>query len=157
MKSLAAVLPALLASASLVACGGGTTSALVTPAPIVVAGEYAGAVTDSVAGAESGDIVLAQHGANVGGAMTLTSGAAAEVESVALTLSGSALSGSGVMDVNGAACTFAITATVTNNTLAATYTGVSGCTRTGSWSLAQTCLGTAESESRRSQGLVPRC
>jgi hypothetical protein len=148
----------VIASAALAACSSGSTNSVpVTPAVVVVAGEYAGAVQDSVAGAQSGDIVLAQHGTNVGGAMTLTSGATSEVESVALTLSGSSLTGSGVMDVNGAACTFAITGSVTNNTLTATYTGVNGCTRTGTWSLAQTCAGTAESANRRSQGIVPRC
>jgi hypothetical protein len=146
-----------LACAALVACGGSTATTPVASAPIVVAGEYMGTVSDSAGGAAGGDLVLAQHGANAGGTMTITSGSTSTVESVALTLAGSSLNGSGVMDVNGAACTFAIAANVSNNALTATYSGVSGCANTGSWSLTQTCSGTTASDSRNAQGVIPRC
>lgn len=144
------------AGALLAGCGGSSSSVPVT-APQLVAGEFAGPVIDSVAGRLSGDLVLAQHGAGLGGAMTLTAGSSTDTESVTLALSGAALSGTGVMDVNGAACTFVITGTYANNAISASYLGVSGCTRTGTWSLAQTCAGTTASLGRRVEGFVPAC
>lgn len=148
---------AVLAGSALAGCGGSSSTVPVSSTPVVVAGEYAGPVTDSALGQETGDIVLAQHGTNLGGSMTLTAGTTSSVESVALSLSGSSVTGSGVLDVNGSACTFAITGSIANNTLAATYTAVSGCTRTGSWMLTQTCTGTAQADNRRTEGFVPRC
>ena len=87
--------------------------------------------------------------------MTLAAGATTTVESVSLTLSGSSFTGSGVMDVNGAACTLRSAGTYANNAISATYTGVAGCTLTGTWSLTQTCLGTPQSLDRRTQGRHP--
>jgi len=156
MSRWSAVSLAMLAAGALAACSSNTT-APVSPATVTVAGEYAGPVTDSVAGQQSGDIVLAQHGSNVGGTLTLTAGTTSSVESVALSLSGTSFTGSGVMAVNGSACTFAITGTVANNALNATYTGVSGCARTGSWALAQTCTGTPAAAKRRTEGLIAPC
>jgi len=154
--SLAMLAARVLAAGALAACSNNSSSMPAAPT-VTVAGEYAGPVTDSVAGQQSGDIGLAQHGSNVGGAMTLTAGASSSVESVTLSLSGTSFTGSGVMDVNGSACTFAITGTYANNALTATYTGVSGCTRTGSWALSQTCTGVAAGWKRRPEGVVPAC
>jgi hypothetical protein len=155
MPRLARMLVAALTSGALVACGGSGNS---TPSTfLAIAGEYAGPVVDSVAGTESGDIVLAQHGRNAGGAMTLTQGNTTSVESVTLVLSGSSLTGSAVMDVNGSACTFSVNGTYASGAITATYTGVSGCTHTGTWTLTQTCVGVPDSEQRRTTALVPAC
>jgi hypothetical protein len=146
----------VIAAVAVAGCSSGSTVAL-PPSPAVVAGEFSGPVTDSVAGSQSGDLVLAQHGSNLGGTVTLKAGTTTTVESVALTLSGSSFTGSGVMDVNGAACTTAITGSYANNAISATYSGASGCTNTGSWTLTQICVGTPESVDRQTAALVPRC
>jgi hypothetical protein len=149
------MLVAALTSGALVACGGSGNS---TPSNFLsIAGEYVGPVVDSAAGTQSGDIVLAQHGRNAGGAMTLTQGNTVSTESVTLVLSGSSLTGSAVMDVNGSACTFTVNGTYANQAITATYTGVSGCTHTGTWNLTQTCVGVPDSEHRRPDALVPAC
>jgi len=136
-------------------CNSSTSS--VPAAPPVVAGEYVGPVVDSVDGTLTGDVILSQHGSNLGGAMTIASSKVAGVASVALTVAGSTLSGSGVRDINGAACNFGITGTIVNGTITATYMGVNGCSRSGSWSLTQTCVGVSQSAARKAEGLSPAC
>lgn len=142
----------------LVAFAGCNSSTSSVPAAVpVVAGEYAGPVVDNVDGTLTGDVILAQRGSNLGGSMTITSSKVAGVASVALTVTGSSLSGSGVRDINGAACNFGITGTISNGTITATYTGVNGCSRSGTWSLSQSCVGVAQSAARKAEGVAPSC
>jgi uncharacterized lipoprotein NlpE involved in copper resistance len=150
------VIAAVAAAFALAGCNNGSTVAL-PPSPAVVAGEFSGPVTDSVAGTQTGDLVLAQHGSSLGGAMTLTTGTTTTTESVVLTLVGSSFTGTGASTVNGAACMTKITGSYANDAIVATYVGATGCTNTGSWNLTQTCAGTPEAVERQTAGLVPRC
>lgn len=147
----------LFAAFALAGCSASNGSAVATPATIVVAGEFSGTVSDSVGGTQTANLVLAQHGTSLGGTLTMTAGTTSTTESVALAVAGTSLSGSGVMTVNGTACTLAIAGTYANTGITATYTGASGCTRSGSWSLQQICAGSPQSVERRTEGVAPAC
>lgn len=141
----------------LTGCSGSGNSAAPAP-PTVVAGQYSGTVTDSVAGAQPATTTFSQHGSAVGGTITTGTGASASSEAVALTISGAALSGSGSMDVNGSACTFAFTASYASGQITGTYNAVSGCSgRTGTLALTQQCTIPAASVERQTRGVVPIC
>gem|GEM_PF-3583919 len=145
------------AGLALVGCSGGST-ALPSASTLVVSGEYIGATNDPVGGAQSATTTLAQHGNAVGGTLMLGLGTASISESIALTISGPALSGSGTASFSGAVCTFAITATYANNQITGTYVPVGGCAgRSGTILLTQQCANPAASAARRSQGVVPSC
>ena len=145
------------AGLALAGCSNGST-ALPSASTTVIAGEYLGTTTDPVGGAQPVATTLAQHGSAVGGTLMLGSGAASNPESIALTISGSTLSGSGTATFNGAVCTFTINATYANNQISGTYVPVGGCAgRSGTISLTQQCANPAASAARRAQGAVPSC
>jgi len=152
--------PVLLAAGALAVagCGGGGSS--VTPAPqnAVVAGEYIGTLTDSVAGSQPAATTLSQHGTAVGGTLTIGSGNATSTESVAWAVAGNALSGSGLMDVGSATCAFTFTATYANNTITGSYSAANNCAgRTGTFSLSQQCTDPATSLDRRVKDVILPC
>lgn len=156
LRTASALVPS--AALLLAGCSGGGTTSPTLSAPLAIAGEYTGTVTDSVAGSQAATTTLSQHGAAIGGTLTIGSGQAAQAESVALTISGSGLNGSGTVIVNGATCTFAITGTYANNAITGTSTAVSGCAgRSGTLTLYQQCGNPVASAARRTQGVVPSC
>ena len=141
---------------ALAGCNNGSSS---PPTPnAAVAGEYSGTITDSVAGSQPATTTLSQHSTSIGGTLTIGTGATASTMSIAWTVSGSALGGSGLMDVNGSTCAFSMSGTYASNQITGKYTAAQGCTgRSGTFTLAQTCVDPVESSARKAQDLVPAC
>ena len=155
---------ALLAAGAVAVSGcdnGTTTAAPVATALTDIAGEYTGTVQDSALGAQTAATTLAEHGASIGGALTLTSGASTSTWAIAWTLTtANAVSGSGSVSVNGPTCTFAMTGTYNpaNGQITGTYQAVNGCSgRTGSFTLTQQCSNPTAADRRRAMGVTQPC
>jgi len=149
---------------ALAGCSNSTTSPVV-PAPSLadVAGDYSGTVQDNMQGNASATVTFAQHGASVGGTMTLAFSGASVNSSIAWTIdAANALAGSAVENLAAQTCTFSMSgsySTVTNQ-ISGTYSALSGCAgQAGNFQLTQLCSDPATSRPQRSARRtgVPHC
>ncbi len=108
-----------------------------------LSGQYAGKVKDSVYGSGRATASLAQYKSALGGSQTLVFGIGSITDSLALALSGTALTGSTVASSKNAVCSFSTTATYNAKThsLSGAYKAVYRCAgEKGTYTLKHQCL-----------------
>jgi hypothetical protein len=134
-----------------------------TPSPPNLSGDYAGTMTDSVAGTGSAAGTLAQTGNTVGGTIAFSPASGTLDPSLSLKVATSdAVSGAMVIDYpnNGPTCSYSVTGTYDANTgvLSGSYSAVTNCSgESGTFSLTQQCTDTITGHVRRAKvgGIAP--
>jgi hypothetical protein len=152
---------AALAVASCVVLAGCSSGTITPPAVTNMSGDYGGTMQDAQNGTGTATATFAQHGANVGGAVTIVRTSGTVTADASFTLSTSnTIVGTLVIDYPTQQCTYATTGTfdTSDNTLTATYSAITNCAGdTGSYSLTQACSATADSDARHALSVANRC
>jgi hypothetical protein len=143
----------LVISIVLAGCSNGST----TPspgAPTNISGDYAGTVTDSVAGTGNATGTLAQTGSTAGGQIAFSPTSGEQTLNLSLAInSQNSIAGAMVVDyASGTTCTFNVSGSysTSTNVLSGSYSAVTHCSgQTGTFSLTQQCTDTVASHVRR--------
>jgi hypothetical protein len=146
------------------ACVGlaGCSSGTITPLAVTnMSGDFGGLMQDVQNGTGSATATFAQHGNNVGGAITIVRPSGTVTADASFTISTTnTIAGTLVIDYPTQQCTYTTTGSFdpNSNTLTATFSAITNCTGdTGSFTLTQSCSATVDSDARRVLSVPNRC